>query len=173
MLLIKNKKMRRFALPPCDEELKEPSILSTTYIGQWDVEPAGERYELYLCKRLGLLDDEDDEAQEKDEDDSGDEEIDKAKLNEKRKKANKQDIMKKLVFKNHYHALGLEDKYFESTIDDVRKAYKRKVLSHHPDKFEDGAYDEAAKQQWIAVSVIDSDPRSLRDSAGSRKKEKV
>lgn len=143
--------MGYLALPPIDEELEGPVIIQGTYIAQRYVEPAGDVYELYLMRKLGLLDEPNsDEEQEKENMEEG-EAVNKEKLNEKRKKANKEDIMKKLVFKNHYHALGLEHLQFEATIDDVRKAYKIKVLSHHPDKFEEGAYDEVAKQQWLSV----------------------
>lgn len=143
--------MVALALPPHDPELEGPTILQGTYISQRNVEPAGDIYELYLMKRLGLLDDSESDNEEEKEDPAQDEGINKEKLNEKRKKANKDDIMKKMLFKNHYHALGLESKQFEATVDDIRKAYKMKVLSHHPDKFEEGAYDESAKQQWLSV----------------------
>lgn len=146
--------MGYLALPPIDEQLDGPLVLQGTVIAQRSVEPAGDVYELYLMRRLGLLDEPgSDDEQEKETAEEA-EAVNKEKLNEKRKKANKEDIMKKLVFKNHYHALGLESKLFDTTIDDVRKAYKIKVLSHHPDKFEEGAYDEFAKQQWLAVRSV-------------------
>jgi DnaJ family protein C protein 2 len=159
-------------LPPIDETLEGPTVLQGTYIAQRHVEPAGDVYELYLMRRLGLLDASDsDEDQDKENAEEA-EAVNKEKLNEKRKKAkiaNKDDIMKKLIFKNHYHALGLEHLSFEATIDDVRKAYKIKVLSHHPDKFEDGAYDEAAKQQWLSIqdayeTLVDPEKKKKYDS---------
>jgi hypothetical protein len=145
--------MGYLALPPIDEQLTEPVVLQGTYISQRYVEPVGDVYELYLMRRLGLLDEpnSDDEKENMEETEA----VNKEKLNEKRKKANKDNIMQKLVFKNHYHALGLEHLQFDATIEDVRKAYKIKVLSHHPDKFEDGAYDEMAKQQWLSVYFSD------------------
>jgi DnaJ-class molecular chaperone len=51
-----------------------------------------------------------------------------------------------------------------------------KVFSHHPDKFEEGAYDETAKQQWLSVSrktnqiqdayetLVDTEKRKKYDS---------
>lgn len=147
--------MGYLALPPSDKTLDGPLMLQGTYISQRHVEPAGDVYELYLMRRLGLRDDLDSEEELEKENAEEAEAVNKEKLNEKRKKANKDDIMKKLIFKNHYHALGIEHLSFNSTIEDVRKAYKIKVLSHHPDKFEEGAYDEAAKQQWLSVSEAD------------------
>ena len=128
-----------------------------------NVEPAGDIYELYLLRRLGLIEEsESDEAEQKEEDVEDAEKVDKEKLNEKRKKGNKAETLKNLVFKNHYHAMGLESLYFEATLEDVRKAYKKKVLTHHPDKFEEeGGYDEVAKQQWLAVKYYYLDPSSI------------
>lgn len=143
--------MARLALPPIDDTLIEPLVTAGVTTSQRNVEPAGETYELYLLKRLGLIEESESEAEEEKATGEDDEGINKDKMNEKRKKANKDDIMKKLIFKNHYHALGLELLQFSATIEDIRKAYKIKVLSHHPDKFEEGAYDEAAKQQWLSV----------------------
>lgn len=138
------------ALPPIDASLEGPVVVSTTYMLQRNVEPAGDIYEIYLMRRLGFFDEpEEDEDLEKES-----ENLDKEKLNEKRKKANKADMLKNLVFKNHYHALGLEHVYFDATLDDVRKAYKQKVLTHHPDKFEEGSYDGIAKQQWLSVGSL-------------------
>lgn len=144
--------MVALALPPIDPELKGPIIYLGTCTIKRQVEPVGDTYELYLMRRLGLIEesDSDNEQDEKNGEEQGDT-FNKEKLNDKRKKANKDDIMKKLIFKNHYHALGLEEKQTDATIDDIRKAYKIKVLSHHPDKFEDGAYDESAKAQWLSV----------------------
>ncbi|CAH8549941.1 unnamed protein product [Schistosoma haematobium] len=35
---------------------------------------------------------------------------------------------------DHYSVLGLRKKRFLASSDDIRKAYRRKILSHHPDK---------------------------------------
>jgi DnaJ homolog subfamily C member 2 len=144
--------MVALALPPIDPDLKGPVIYKGTCTTKRQVEPVGDTYELYLMRRLGLIEESEseNEQEEKEEGDKGDE-VNKDKLNDKRKKANKDDIMKKLIFKNHYHALGLEEKQTDATIDDIRKAYKIKVMSHHPDKFEEGAYDDSAKAQWLSV----------------------
>lgn len=144
--------MVMLALPPIDDTLSEPQVLAGVTTGQRKVEPVGETYEIYLCKKLGLIEDSDSDVEEGKAEEDTDEGINKDKMNEKRKKAHKDDIMKKLIFKNHYHALGLEHLQFSATIEDIRKAYKIKVLSHHPDKFEEGAYDETAKQQWLSVA---------------------
>jgi DnaJ family protein C protein 2 len=156
--------MAVLALPPLDGSLTEPVIFFSATISQRKVEPCGDVYELYLCRRLGLIEDsesEDEDANQQAEE--GDEGVDKNKMNEKRKKANKSETLKKMLFKNHYDALGLESLYFEASIDDIRKAYKKKVLTHHPDKFEEeGGYDEIAKQQWLSVtSFLCLDSRSL------------
>lgn len=163
--------MALLALPPHDADLDGPEVISTTYIYQRSVEPAGDIYETYLMRRLGFLDEPEDEDDLEKETDEG---VNKEKMNEKRKKASKSDAMKNLIFKNHYQALGLEHIYFEATLEDVRKAYKSKVLTHHPDKFEDETYDGIAKQQWLSVSILsDSDPRGIRDSGRSREEEAV
>ncbi len=142
--------MALLALPPHDSELDGPEVLSFTYIHQRSVEPAGDIYETYLLRRLGLIGEpEEEDVLEKEDEEA----INKEKLNEKRKKANKADALKNLVFKNHYQALGLEHIYFEATLDDIRKAYKQKVLTHHPDKFQDETYDGIAKQQWLSVNI--------------------
>lgn len=155
--------MAVFALPPLDGSFTEPVVFYGTCMYQRNVEPAGDIYELYLLRRLGLIEEsESDEAENKEEDAEEAERVDKEKLNEKRKKGNKAEALKNLVFKNHYHAMGLETLYFEATLEDVRKAYKKKVLTHHPDKFEEeGGYDEVAKQQWLAVSCFNSDSSCL------------
>ena len=141
------------ALPPCDDAITEPMVFGTISVTQRDVDPAGDAYELYLMKRLGLLNDPESE-EEADKDEGDEENVNKEKLNEKRKKANKNEALKTLIFKNHYQALGLEHIYFDATLEDVRKAYKSKVLTHHPDKFEEGEYEGIAKQQWLAVIEV-------------------
>ena len=147
--------MGRFALLPADPELLEAIVLAGYSIDQRQVEPAGDCYETYAMKKLGLgeqaVEDEGEEEVEKEAEDEG---VDKEKMNEKRKKGNRSEALKSLVFKNHYHALGLEDVYVDATLDDVRKAYKKKTLMHHPDKHEEGGYDEVAKQQWLAVGQV-------------------
>lgn len=35
---------------------------------------------------------------------------------------------------DHYHILGLQNKRWKATENDIKKAYRRKVLLHHPDK---------------------------------------
>jgi hypothetical protein len=154
LLRIVIKKMVVLALPHIDPELTGPVMYKGTCTTKRSVEPCGDTYELYLMRRLGLIEESESENEQEEKGDVGeDHTINKDKLNDKRKKANKDDIMKKLIFKNHYHALGLEEKQNSATVDDVRKAYKIKVLSHHPDKFEEGAYDDSAKAQWLSVSV--------------------
>ena len=145
-------------MPENEHSLTEPVVFGGLITAQRKVEPAGDVYEIYLCRRLGLIKDK--EAKSPSKDDDGDDDdgapaddagVNKEKLNEKRRKAKKEDAAKKTVFKNHYQALDLELKFVYSTLDDVRKAYKQRVLTHHPDKHEEGGYDEVAKQQWLAV----------------------
>jgi len=153
------------ALPPCDYDLTEPLVSSTITLQQISVEPVGEAYEAYAARRyLQAEEVEEGEDLQKEE---GEEEINKEKMNEKRKKH--KEAIKNLVFKNHYQALGLEHLYFDATVEDVRKAYKIKVLLHHPDKFEEGAYDEVAKKQWLAIqdayeTLVDAEKKKKYDS---------
>lgn len=153
------------ALPPCDYDLTEPLVSSTITLQQIDVEPVGEAYEAYVARRyLQAEEVEEGEDLQKEE---GEEEINKEKMNEKRKKH--KEAIKNLVFKNHYQALGLEHLYFDATVEDVRKAYKIKVLLHHPDKFEEGGYDEVAKKQWLAIqdayeTLVDAEKKKKYDS---------
>lgn len=151
-------KSGRLALPENETSLTEPVVFGGVITSKRSVEPAGDVYEVYLCRRLGLIKEPSNKTGSKDDDGDDDEgaqaddaQVNKEKLNEKRRKAKKEDAAKKTVFKNHYQALGLESKFTDSTADDVRKAYKQRVLTHHPDKHEEGAYDEVAKQQWLAV----------------------
>lgn len=157
--------MTMLALPPCDYDLLEPLVASTISLQQIDVEPAGEAYEAYVARRYLQADEvEEGEDLQKEE---GEAEINKEKMNEKRKKH--KEAMKNLIFKNHYQALGLEHLYFDATVEDVRKAYKIKVLLHHPDKFEEGGYDDIAKKQWLAIqdayeTLVDAEKKKKYDS---------
>jgi DnaJ family protein C protein 2 len=156
------------AILPNDVSLREPLMVMGVVTTQRAVDHAGEAYELYLRRRMGLVPQagESDEDEDKAEDD---ENVNKDKLKHKKKKINKDQAMKNLIFKNHYHALGLESEYFGATEAEIRKQYKIKVLNHHPDKYPEGGYDEIAKQQWLAIqdayeTLIDPEKKRRYDS---------
>lgn len=69
----------------------------------------------------------------------------------KRKAKTKEEIQKEaLLMENLYAALGLEDKTYEASENDISKAYKKMALKYHPDKL--GAnYSEQDKQIWLQV----------------------
>ena len=87
--------MGYLALPPIDEQLDGPLVLQGTVMGQRNVEPVGDVYEVYLMRRLGLMDQPGSEDEQEKETAEETDAVNKEKLNEKRKKANKEDILKK------------------------------------------------------------------------------
>jgi len=52
----------------------------------------------------------------------------------KKKKKNKAELRDQMGKKDPYDLLELEDLRWRATADDIRKAYRRLVLQHHPDK---------------------------------------
>jgi molecular chaperone DnaJ len=53
-------------------------------------------------------------------------------------------------FPDHYHALGISQ---SSTADEIKKAYKRLALQHHPDKKEPGDTDASQILKVISSAL--------------------
>jgi DnaJ family protein C protein 2 len=56
---------------------------------------------------------------------------------------------------DHYAVLGLGKLRWRATEDDIRKAYRRKVLKHHPDKkddLSDDAFFKCVQKAWEVLS---------------------
>ena len=73
--------------------------------------------------------------------------IDFEKLKQKKRKKSLS-LMKSEDF---YEVLGLDEDRYNITEDSIKKSYKKLALIFHPDKYEDGKYDEAAKGKWLRV----------------------
>jgi len=90
----------------------------------------------------------------------------KDSMENKRKKQQAQksgDIMKK----NHYELLAMEDVY--ATEDQIKKSFRKLSLIYHPDKYEDGTYDDMAKTKWLNLQeayecLMDKEKRRIYDS---------
>jgi hypothetical protein len=73
--------------------------------------------------------------------------IDYEKLKQKKRKKSLS-LMKSEDF---YEVLGLDEERYNITEDSIKKSYKKLALIYHPDKYEEGKYDEAAKGKWLRV----------------------
>ena len=88
------------------------------------------------------------------------------KMKGKRKQKRDQNLGD-LVKKNHYALLGLEDQ--TATTNEIKIAYRKLSLIYHPDKYEDGAYNDLAKQKWLNLqeayeTLMDTEKRRIYDS---------
>ncbi|CAL1544236.1 unnamed protein product [Lymnaea stagnalis] len=103
-----------------------PSLLS------FDFEPVGRWFEAHHRRAHSLhshshhsLDDSSSESEEEEEEDQFDEEDESLLLRLDPKEWKKQD---------HYAVLGLSKLRYKASDDQIKRAYKQKVLTHHPDK---------------------------------------
>ena len=175
--------MALLALPPSDGEASIQ--LSTLSLQDKTVEPAGHFYEKYYLKIKSLrnikngespINEEKENGQEqKDSEKSGDEDegdndgegnFDKADMNKKRKQKRDQAI-NNYVKKSHYELLGLED--VQSSEKEIKKAFRKLSLIYHPDKYEEGAYNDNAKAKWLSLQeayecLMDKEKRRIYDS---------
>lgn len=81
------------------------------------------------------------------EDEIDKKEIDFTKLNSKRRKKSIT-IMRTQDF---YEILNLEEDRVLVTEEMIKKNYKKLAILYHPDKHEEGKYDEVAKEQFLKV----------------------
>ena len=93
--------------------------------------------------------------------------IDVAKMNAKRRKKS----ITVMRTQDFYELLNIDEERHNVTEDIIRKNYKKLALLHHPDKHEEGKYDDVAKEQFLKVSQSDS--RSVRNAGGPRKAAEV
>lgn len=113
------------------------------------VEPAGEAFEKILTLKLNpqqhheLLDTDDNEDVIEEDKEEYEWET------EYRKNKNASGFSKKED--NYYSLLGLEEEFINATQDDIRKAYKKLALIHHPDKKECSNDEEKkeANKVWL------------------------
>ena len=78
--------------------------------------------------------------------------IDISKMNAKRRKKS----ITVMRTQDFYELLNIDEERHNVTEDLIRKNYKKLALLHHPDKHEDGKYDDVAKEQFLKVSLGDS-----------------
>ena len=146
-------------LPVSDPSIPiEGRVVSTFLIAQRSVEPAGKFYHK-LMKKLSqrqrtrsqhmaesdepYVDNDEDELKEANE--AG---IDPEKLKNKRRKKS----LSLMKTQDHYELLGLDEDKATVTEDMIKKSYKKLAIIYHPDKYDEGKYDEAAKEKWLRVN---------------------
>lgn len=66
---------------------------------------------------------------------------------------------------NYYSVLGLDEQFMGATIEDIRRAYKKKVLQYHPDKAKAFLKDE--KEEKEETSQIEEE-KKLENEGSSR-----
>lgn len=166
---IKQKKI--LALPLGDYE--DPIVCSSfTLHDEYKrrVEPCGEAFELYLFKKLNpdhheLLDDVIDDEEVLEED------VEEYEWEVEFRKSKKFSSGFSAEKDNYYTLLGLEEKFINSDADDIRRAYKKLALIHHPDKKECANEEEKqeANKLWIKLkdgyeTLTDPDKKLKYDS---------
>ena len=174
-----------FALPCSDPTFPEPQIMASMTLRTRKVEPVGHLYQSYYqnhqANMTGAYKKDDSlegspmkEAQMKEE--SEDDEATKldaaaeAKLKEamnKKRKQKQQSSLGDLSKKNHYELLLLEDA--TASEDQIKKSFRKLSLIYHPDKYEEGKYNESAKAKWLQLgsayeTLMDKDKRRIYDS---------
>jgi preprotein translocase subunit Sec63 len=93
------------------------------------------------------MNDEEDSEKEEDEAAKDAKNLDYEKLKQKKRKKSLS-LMKSEDF---YEVLGIASDRNLINEDMIKKAYKKLAIIYHPDKYEDGKYDEAAKGKWLRV----------------------
>jgi len=172
--------MALLALPPSDGEACIQ--LSGLSLKERRVEPVGHNYEKYYLKIKSLrnikngespINEEKGNSQDNGSVKSGDEDeqdedkdFAKSDMDAKRKKKRDQAI-NYYDKKNHYELLGLEDVQSDEKV--IKKAFRKLSLIYHPDKYEEGAYNDNAKQKWLSLQqayecLMDKEKRRIYDS---------
>ena len=137
-------------LPLSNPNIPESGLVVSGYtLHQKWYEPAGFNYDK-LVKMICYLKESKctSTAQEYMDELEGDQKpIDIEKMNAKRRKKSIT-VMRSQDF---YEVLGLDEDKHNVTEDMIKKSYKKLALLYHPDKHDDGKYDEVAKEQWLKV----------------------
>lgn len=149
------------------------------------VEPVGQHYEPYYLAHQSLLKgdykngdsgqgsptnpnktgESEEEAEEQDKFDEAEFAANKEKMNAKRKQnqTSRGDLSKK----SHYELLDLSD--LDASENEIKKKFRKLSLTYHPDKYEEGKYDELAKKKWLQLqnayeTLMDPKKRYVYDS---------
>eukprot|EP01125_Pyxidicula_operculata_P011628 TRINITY_DN3812_c0_g1_i1.p1 TRINITY_DN3812_c0_g1~~TRINITY_DN3812_c0_g1_i1.p1 ORF type:complete len:764 (+),score=287.52 TRINITY_DN3812_c0_g1_i1:1375-3666(+) len=146
------------ALPANFGGNKSLSSLASPIFGK--VEHFGRSYERYLAiiNNAETFKEEEPESQAQGDDDDE---------NEERYKHHKKKTIADLVEANYYELLGLGETRWQATQDDIKKAYRKAALEHHPDKRKQAseaevqAEDEMFKKIQTAYETL-SDPKKRR-----------
>jgi len=121
-----------------------------------NIEQAGDAYQQFLERYYGIHQEDQKEKEEIKEGEIKEDVADDDKYSHKKK------IFQ--AFEDCYGILGLQDKRWLATQDDIRKAYRKMVLEHHPDKTvqrgreEDDAMFKSIQKAWETLS----DPKKRR-----------
>eukprot|EP01094_Clydonella_sp_ATCC50884_P021451 TRINITY_DN4729_c0_g2_i1.p1 TRINITY_DN4729_c0_g2~~TRINITY_DN4729_c0_g2_i1.p1 ORF type:complete len:597 (+),score=268.38 TRINITY_DN4729_c0_g2_i1:204-1994(+) len=142
--------------PPADWDADAEDIGELSgFPGQRKVEFAGQAYFQYVQRKLGMSTGEVEEDAEADEVDESVKEKYEAKKRKRERSA---------LGDDHYEVLGLGELRFQATAKNIKDAYRKMVLKHHPDKQsgrEEEIEDETFKAIKRAYEVL-SDPERRR-----------
>jgi len=176
-----------FCLPPSDPSVPEGGEVFSGMCedGQKQIEQVGSAYEALkkkYAKRAARMEElgasananfESDDEEKKISDDDDEEEKLNAKHAEdmlkKKKKKTKAEIRAEAEDGDFYGLLGLKDLMFEATDEQIKKAYMKVAVLHHPDKLGD-KYDDKAKKIWLKIqegyeTLTTKDKRRKYDSS--------
>ena len=137
------------------------------------VEPVGEAFEKIVSLVYG---EESSESEENQENESEIIEEDTIEYEwEKQYKENELKNDKKNLFSNgvdYYKILGLEEKFLEAKEEDLRKAYKKLVLSYHPDKNSENKPLAGISDEKIIEEIKKDQEKEINDENEDEKKNK-
>lgn len=138
------------ALPPPNPDVPETGIIHSHFrLAYGSYEPAGFSFD----KQVRLLDFHRDPANadkvhfNQEDQDADHKPIDMEKMNAKRRKKS----ITVMRSEDHYEVLNLDEDRTAVTEDQIKKSYRKLSLLYHPDKHDEGKYDEVAKEQWLKV----------------------
>jgi len=159
-------------LPPIPEELDVATLpvvyKSIAEIGKKSCEPAGKAYHEYCCRALGLGLSTDAEGPENRQRSESLEDDKKRRADwEKKHKDKVAAAIEAEPEENLYEVLGLGHLGFNASFKQIKKAYQKQILIHHPDKKKGGKSEAEEKGE--------SDPKFLAiqkawDILGNEKK---
>jgi DnaJ family protein C protein 2 len=128
--------MVNYVLPVADSNTKSASVSPIAALVEANVEPYGRGFEKYLRVIHSLesidLPDPDDVVENLSASVGGPVSESDAKTFESHKK--KANSLDHLIEKDYYDVLGLSELRYNATQDDIKKAYRKVCLIHHPDK---------------------------------------